>query len=143
MRRRQAILIGLACGLVAFVGILGAARAARHHTAPVVVDIQDDSASCGIPPGFDVIGTAAFTRKGATVTVKVRLTAGDSHTTYTETLYDADTCNPIATMGSFRTNRAGHGAHTFKAQVGAQVNFYVNNYDGDDENDSAVAALPG
>jgi hypothetical protein len=133
-RGRLYITLGLAI-LALAVGGVAQAFSTNKAEAP----IQKKNGSCGADTGNKEIGEATFNRSGNTLTVKVKMTRAPN-TTYHLTLYNADSCFPIKDLGKFKVS-GGSGSKTGTADVTGYSSFFVDAYDGVNNNDSTIVSL--
>src|SRR4051812_34642229 len=93
-RRRLHLILGLTILALAVGGI--AQASASKETAP----IQKKNEFCGVDSGGKSIGEATFRRSGDSLNVKAKMTRAPNGTYYLS-LWDADTCSFITSLGKF------------------------------------------
>ena len=107
--------------------LLAQAPAAGALANVADANVEYGNNNCGDPVlGAPVVGTARFLRSGDQMLVRYVMTGGDANTKYDVRLYDADTCSPIAAVGSFTSDAAGAGWVTSKKlPVAGSKRFYA------------------
>jgi len=123
-------------------GVAGAAKAV-HAKAP----IQKGNGSCGMnQPEDPVEGSVTFKRVGNVVTLTAKLTHGEPNRTYEIVLSYAGTCEPIGSVGSFKTNKKGVGkGHGSIGVTEGATEFFADtslNGLGPDFNNTTIVTLP-
>ena len=131
-RRRLHLILGLAILALAVGGI--AQASASKADAP----IQKKNELCGADSGGKTIGEATFRRSGDSLNVKAKMTRAPNGTYYLS-LWDADTCSEIKSLGKFKVT-GGSGSKAATVDITGYSSFFVDAYynDGGYDNDSTI-----
>jgi|SRR6478735_109137 len=130
-----AAILALAVG--ASQGLAGA-RGNGSAKAP----IQYHGGSCGVDTGSKSVGTASFTLKGSTLTIRVKLHGADPGTY--RLFVDTGACEFIGSFSLFKVDASGDGEKSVSIDVsGFGRSFFVNAFNNTNghANDSLIVNL--
>jgi hypothetical protein len=137
-RMRSFAVLGALVVVVLGVGV-SQVLAKGTGTAP----IQKHNSSCGADVDKKAIGSVTFTRiDKTTLRTAVRIDRGVPSNQYTIYLYDGH-CNQLTKLGKFKTGSDGDGNRTFTSSRFGHQSFFVDAYDGTDDNDSVIVKVAG